>query len=135
MKLSIDPLYQHDSTWKDKKLGTSGETIGSAGCNLCCHAMLLTYYKHLYNPDSLNELYKSSGVYQNGNLINFWKIPEVFSDIKADQFIQCPDVPAPLDLIDQYLNDKKPVIAMIDFLPATKEIDTHFILIIGRSED
>jgi hypothetical protein len=132
MKLNIEPLYQMDPRWGTKKLGTSNSSISGYGCNLCCHSMLLKYYKHDYLPDSLNALYIEKGVYQDLNLINFWKIPEVFPDITADQFIQCPTDPAPLDLIDEYLDKGKPVIALVDFDMKTQGLQSHFILIIGK---
>ena len=137
MKLNIPPISQKDTKWKSKLLGTSTSTIGSQGCLLCCHSMLLKYYNHDYNPDTLNELYKEKGVYQDKNLINHWKIPEVFPDITVppNGFIQCPDVPAPLNVIDGYMNLKMPVIALVDFDTATQGLQSHFVLIVGKEGD
>jgi hypothetical protein len=135
MKLAInEPISQKDPRWSGLKLGNSNVTIGGYGCNLCCHSMLVKYYGYNYNPDALNELYKQKGVFQDQNLINYWKIPEVFPDITCPTggFLQCPDTPAPLHLIDEYLNNKMPVICLVDFDKATQGLQTHFVLIIGK---
>lgn len=136
MKLEIEPLSQKDSRWKSKKLGNSTSTIGSYGCLLTCHSMLLRYYGHDLLPDALNELYKQKGVF-DGDLINYWKVPLAFPDIQCppDGFLQCPDVPAPLDVIDFYLDKKMPVIALVDFDKATQGVQGHFVLIIGKDND
>jgi 5S rRNA maturation endonuclease (ribonuclease M5) len=135
MKLPIEPLSQNDVRWKLKKLGTSTSTIGGYGCNLVCHSMMLRYYKHEFIPDALNQLYIEKGVYQDQNLINFWAIPNVFPDITADQFIQCPTDPAPLTLIDEYLNKNKPVILLVDFDMKTQGLQSHFVLAIGKDNN
>lgn len=137
MKLDIPLISQKDPKWRYTKLGTSALTIGSDGCLLCCHAMLLQYYSHNYTPITLNELYKEKGVYQNTNLIDYWKIPTVFPDIVVPPggFIQCPDVPAPLNVIDGYLNLKMPVIALVDFDKVTQGMQGHFVLIIGKDNE
>ena len=70
MKLNIPPLGQRDPRWKDKRLGGGG-SIGNYGCLLVCHAMMLTYFGHEVDPDTLNAIYKEKGVY-DGNLINFF---------------------------------------------------------------
>lgn len=145
MKLSIELLSQKDKRWKDLKLGTSTvSTIGGYGCLLCCHSMMLRYYKHELLPDALNVLYKEKGVYNDATLINYWKIPAVFPDIQIpiftdkpyhDGFIQCPDEPAPLDLVDQWLDKKMPVIGLVDFDAATQGLQSHFVLIIGKDNN
>jgi hypothetical protein len=71
MKLNIPPLGQRDTRWNRKILGTKG-TIGSYGCLLVCHTMMLNYYGHDFTPDTLNAVYKEKGVYDLGNLINFY---------------------------------------------------------------
>jgi hypothetical protein len=136
MKLEIEPLSQKDSRWKLKRLGNSSSTIGSYGCLLVCHSMMLRYYGHDLLPDALNELYKQKGVF-DGDLINYWKVPLAFPDIQCppDGFLQCPDVPAPLDVIDSYLDKKMPVIALVDFDKATQGVQGHFVLIIGKDGD
>ena len=134
MKLNIIPLSQRDERWKLKKLGTGTGTIGNYGCLLTCHAMLLSYYGHEFLPDVLNEVYKDKNVFDQDNMVNFFAAANVFGDITADEFYNCYDLPCDLTKIDKYLEQKKPVIAMVDFSP-TAGVQTHFVLIIGKSDD
>jgi len=136
MKLNLPKFYgQRDPLWSNKKLGTStSSTIGDYGCLLICHAMLLSYYGHDFHPDDLNEFYKTRGVFDQATLINYYKAGECFPDFKADEYVDCYDVPAPLDKIDKYLVEGKPVIALVDFTPGGS-VNTHFVVIYGKDQD
>jgi len=134
MKLPILPISQKDSRWGRKQLGTGAGTISNYGCLLTCHAMLLTYYGHEFLPDVLNEVYKTKNVFDLGNLINFWAAANVFGDITADEFYCCYGTPCDLSKIDKHLEQRKPVIALVDFSP-TAGVQTHFVLIIGKADD
>ena len=134
MKLEIKPISQRDSKYALKRLGTSSVTIGNYGCLLTCHCMMLNYYGKDFTVDSLNEFYKSKGVFDQGNLINFWEAANCFEDITADEYINCYTEPALLEKIDKYLAEGKPVITLVDFDPKPG-IQTHFVLIIGKEND
>lgn len=134
MKLNILPLSQKDIRWSRKRLGEGTGTIGTYGCLLTCHAMMLTYYGHEFLPDVLNEVYKTKEVFDLKTLINFWAAANVFGDINADEFYNCYDEPCDLSKIDAQLEKKQPVIALVDFSP-TAGVQTHFVLIIGKTED
>jgi len=134
MKLEIKPLSQRDARWKLKKLGTSDVSIGNYGCLLVDHCMMLNYYGKDFTPDSLNEYYKSKGVFDQGNQINFWAAANCFEDITADEYYNCYDTPCDLEKIDKYLSQGKPVICLVDFSP-TAGVQTHFVLIIGKDND
>lgn len=135
MKLPIRTFGQRDPLWADKKLGTSTTvTIGQMGCLLTCHAILLSYYGHDFHPDDLNEFYKTRGVFDQATLINFYRAGECFPDFKAEEYVNSYDVPAPLDKIDKYLAEGKPVIALVDFSPAAG-VQTHFVVIYGKDND
>jgi hypothetical protein len=135
MKLNIAPVSQRNELWKDTKLGTSTvTTIGQAGCLLVCHSMMLSYYGHDFHPDDLNEFYKNRKVFDNATYINYWAAANCFEDMKADEFVDCYNIPAPLDKIDAYLSKGMPVIAMVDFSPV-EGVQTHFVLIVGKDND
>ena len=134
MKLAILPLSQKNQIWGSKKLGTSSVTISNYGCLLTCHSMMLTYFGHDLLPDVLNEVYKSKGVFDQGNLINFWAAATCFDDITVGEYYNCYDLPCDLSKIDKQLEKKMPVIALVDFSP-TAGVQTHFVLIIGKTED
>jgi len=134
MKLLINPLSQKDARWGRKRLGTGTGTIGNYGCLLTCHSMMLTYFGHELLPDVLNEVFKTKDVFDNGNLINFWAVANLFEDIKVKEYYNCYDEPCNLQKIDAQLEKKMPVIALVDFSP-TAGVQTHFVLIIGKTED
>lgn len=137
MKLSILPLSQNDPRWKSKKYDGIDGTMGRYACNLVCQTMFLRYLGQDILPDALNEIYKSKGVYDKNGLINFYAAGEAFANTwTAEEFYQCMDVPCDLSKIDKLLDQKMPVIAMVDFdaNPATTG-DWHFVLIIGKEND
>lgn len=134
MKLQILPISQKDARWGLKRLGTGTVTISNYGCLLTCHSMMLTYFGHELLPDVLNEVYKSKGVFDQDTLINFWAAATCFDDIKVGEYYNCYNDPCDLSKIDNQLNKKMPVIAMVDFAP-TAGVQTHFVLIIGKTDD
>lgn len=134
MKLNILPLSQRDTRWASKKLGKSTSlTIGTDGCLLTCHAMLLTHFGHECTPDVLNEIYKGKKVFDNA-LINFYAAGTVYEDFKAAEYYNCIDIPCDLKKIDDLLAKRLPVIAYVDNVNGDKKPD-HFVLIIGKSDD
>ena len=63
------PLYkQCDPQWKNEQLGTSSNTICSAGCLMSSAAMALAGTGHTFNPSTLNQWLKSHGGYVSGDL-------------------------------------------------------------------
>lgn len=134
MKLNILPLSQQDERWKLKRLGGSTVTIGSYGCLLTCHSMFLRYLGQDLYSDTLNDIYKTKGVYDPQGNINFWAAGTAFENTwAAGEYYQCIDIPCDFNKIDQCLDKKMPVIAMVDFdaNPATTG-DWHFVLVIGK---
>lgn len=133
MKFNIAPLGQRDPRWSRKHLGDSTTTIGSYGCLLVCHAMMLNYYGKELDPIILNQIYKEKNVFDQGNLINFYAAADVYGDITADERYVCLDVPCDMSKVDKYLLEKKPVIAHVDNVNNDNRPD-HFVLIIGKDE-
>jgi hypothetical protein len=134
MKLSIEPINQRDPRWVNKKLGTSSMTIGSSGCVISALSMLCTYFGHSINPDELNEKLKAINGYANTNLMIWEKLTEIYSDIKWDGRVDCPDTPAPLETVNKYLDRNIPVIVCVDFDPK-EGLQQHFVLIIGKENN
>jgi len=99
--------------------------------------MVLHYFGHSILPDSLNDqLVQVGGFYQGARLV-WGKISELFPDVQFDWKVfnegECHSVPAPLDLIDELLEEKIPVIVKVDFNPGGK-LNEHWVLIIGKDE-
>jgi hypothetical protein len=134
MKLDIQALSQRDSRWASKKLGTSSVTIGGYGCVLTCLTMLCNYYKHPLTPDQLNEMLINVNGFSNGNLMKWEVLTQLFSDIKWEGRVDCPDVPAPLNTIDEYLDKRMPVVVCVDFDPK-EGLQQHFVLVIGKDNN
>jgi len=133
MKLNITPLSQLDPRWKDKKLGTSSSSIGGYGCALVCVTLLANYYTgQNLTPDEMNAKLVAVNGFANGNLMKWEALSTIFPQITFDRRIDCPDSPAPLDIVEAYLDGSKPVIALVDYNPATKELEQHFVLIVGK---
>jgi hypothetical protein len=85
-------------------------------------------------PDILNETYKNNGVYTN-DLINFWSIPNCFPQIKAEEYEDYYDSPAPLDKFYKWLDMGLPVIVLVDFdLNPSNSVQTHFVLLNGYDD-
>lgn len=62
------PLYkQCDPTWAHDRLGTSADTICTAGCLMSSVAMALTGTGRSYNPRTLNQWLTNNGGYVNGD--------------------------------------------------------------------
>lgn len=63
------PMFkQCDSRWGSQQLGTSSNTICSAGCLMSSAAMALSGTGHGYDPSSLNSWLKANGGYVSGDL-------------------------------------------------------------------
>ena len=60
---------QCDSRWKDEQLGTSSNTICSAGCAMSSLAMYLSSRGHAMSPHDLNQWLKGHGGYESGDLL------------------------------------------------------------------
>lgn len=128
---NIAAIGQRDPKWKDRKLGTSTTTIGQAGCVLTCATIIARFYGHDIWPDWLNEQMVKVGGYYDDNLWQWHKLSQVFPDIRAHELIDCYSVPAPLERIDQRLEEGHPVIVCVDFDPKAG-VQTHFVVIFGK---
>jgi len=63
-------LYkQCDSAWGNDELGTSSNTICSAGCAMSSVAMYLHHYGQNYDPGTLNQWLDGHGGYEDGDLL------------------------------------------------------------------
>lgn len=64
------PLFkQCDDRWRNEQLGTSSNTICSAGCAMSSVAMGLAGIGKNYNPSSFNQWLKGHSGYVSGDLI------------------------------------------------------------------
>lgn len=138
MKLLLPTYFsQKDSRWGLKKLGTSTTaTLASDGCLLCCASAVLNYHGKDTTPDRLNDdLTRVKGWYKACRLI-YGAITDIYQDVLVDwnNYIECADVGAPLDKIDEILESKRIPIVKVDYNPKTATLDEHWVAIIGKDE-
>lgn len=123
-------LYgQRNPAWKDIPLGyTTEQTIGSAGCVLCCCAMLSSMRGKVVTPLELNQWLINNDGYYTGNLMIWGKMTEfnpamTFDPTPADWV----DVPADLDVLAQEVA-KGPFPLLVDFRPDNAVFDQHWVV-------
>jgi len=131
MKLNLPNFSQKDPQWKLKRVGTGSLTFGSVGCAVCCVADILNYFGHEVTPDKLNELLVSNNGFADKNLIRWDVVAKIYPDIVFDRRV---DEKNRYDIVDEYLSQKKPIIACIDYNPSTPVLDQHFFVFVGKDE-
>lgn len=128
------PLFnQRDDKWRSKKLGTSLLTIGTSGCLVTCLAMIAKYYGKETDPDKINDdLIRVNG-FADRNLYIWGSINKIYSDISEPKRVQTPNPVTSTQFteIRNEIDNNRPVIIEVDFVPATASIDMHFVVIIG----
>ena len=129
MLIDIPPLWQRDNRWKSLLLGFSSLTIGDWGClatNLAMQAGV--------GVDVFNNRLKAVGGFSGANI--YWKMVSVaYPQLEYFKAIDCFYNPAPLDEIDDMLQQGIPVNAHVDFRLDTPQVEQHWVLIIGKNGD
>ena len=122
--IDITPLWQKDPRWKDIKLGNSNLTIGSDGCLVTCFAMVLGV-----TPAEFNARMKAVGGFTGARV--YWQmVKKAYPDSEYLKYIECYNVPAPLNEIDALLEQRVPVMVHV-----RRNGYQHWILIVGKSGD
>lgn len=125
--------YQNDPQWKDVKLGNSSETIGSWGQLVTVYAMLLDGYGYNETPETVNEKMKKAGGFEGAFFIPS-VVPYIWSNIAYIDLQPTESSPVPLEQIDAFLAQGKPVILQVDWNKQAG-IQTHFVLAYARKGD
>ncbi len=113
----IPALSQRDPRWKDKKLGTSNETIGDYGCLLVDLTMVANYYGFQITPDTLNKKMRNAGAFRGAFIIPRL-ISSVLPGMRQKRYVKLQGgAPAPLHDIDAALAQGHPVIVEVDYSP------------------
>ena len=130
------PLYQNDPRWKDQKIGLqSSLTIEQVGCMLTSLAMTINHFGANETPASLNNKMKATGGFA-GAWIKGAQVPQQFPqcDIERQMHVECKGTPAPVDLIDQGLEEGSLIMVRVDWTPDAN-IDSHWVVIYGKKDD
>lgn len=125
---------QRDARWRGVKLGTGAETIGQAGCLLCCAAAVLSAYPAPgtpggwpLRPDELNRELVARGGFTSGNLFVFGALRAW--GVNPIRIADCQTTPAPMDLIARARGAGDQVVVLVDFGPGGK-VDQHWVCVV-----
>ena len=132
---SVVALSQRDPAWSADVLGfsTHGQTIGSYGCAITALAMWLNFVTPQagYTPRSVNEAMKEKGGYAwdinhtDRNLVNWSALNYIFPQLVFNGKIDCPNSPAPLNVVDAMLDKHLPVMVWVKY----PGVPQHFVLL------
>jgi hypothetical protein len=123
-EIPVEPFFQDDPRWNQEQLGTSNDTIGSAGCALSAVAMVLRFYGVDVDPKKLNDYLIEHNGYEREAWIK-WEVAATFPPNKAIHRYE--DYPS-YGLIDWNLLWGNPVIIRIHRVTGK----THFLLLVGK---
>jgi len=134
--IDVPLMSQKDPRWSGMRLGTpaSSSTIGGYGCLLTCEAAACTYFGHPTTPPLLNAAMVRVNGYYRANLWKWWSLLDVYPDLYIREYINCDNIPAPLNVIDNLLADGVPVTLMVDYYPGGS-VQMHFVLAVGKQGD
>ena len=125
------PLFnQRDPSYAGVKLDNSSYYLNDYGCAVTSVAMVLKYYGKNTDPVSLNNDLTSNGGMDSQGLIHWMKVTELYPDITCE-VINCGAEPAPLNLIDECLNNNIPVIVETRF--GKNEEAMHFVVLTKKN--
>jgi len=135
-KITLPKTFsQNDPRWKASMLGSKG-TIGAFGCLMTDAATIANYYGANEDPLTLNEKLKANGGYQGGNLFVWGVFANLFGLKYSGKFSNPSDLTkAQMDQIKAAIDKGYPVLLQIDTIPATSQLDEHWILAIGYDGD
>lgn len=133
MKLKVKKYNQRSDEWKYQKLGDSSLNFGDYGCLVTCCSMVLDYYGKDLNPRHLNEVLKRIMAFNDGYLK--WSVFADHFNFTFGGVENFHDTPAPVDRIIKRIDEGHPTIIKVDFIPETRPVDMHFVLVVGYTDD
>jgi len=136
MKIHLPKIFgQKDSPWGSKPLGTSTTTIASSGCLLTDVAMLLCYHGKDTDPGRLNDALIPVKGFSQGNRLVYGAITDLYPDVVVDwnRYIECADIPAPLEVIRKTLDEGLLPLLKVDASPVAG-LQEHWVLAIGYDD-
>lgn len=135
---SVVPLGQRNPPWAGDTLGfsTHGQTLSGYGCTVTAIAMFLNFITPQggHTPRTVNESLKAHNGFvwdekhTDQNLVLWTSLPAIYPQLRFNGKIDCPNTPAPLDVVDGILAGGLPVIVYVDASPLAG-LQQHFVLI------
>ena len=112
-------------------MGTSSETIGTAGCLVTCVASMLTDWDTRIEPGDLNDWLNLHDGYVKGNRFVWSSVQPLGA--RVEEHVACATTPAPLQQFADALAAGRAVLAMVDWEPGGK-IDTHWVSAVAERD-
>lgn len=132
--LQIPALYsQRDPQWSSELLGYNTAlpyTIGGYGCLITSLGMLLGQ-----TPHQINETLKANNGFINGGLFVWGKASVLGLTQEYVSYAWTgPVTDSGVIKAKEYIDQGKPLLAEVDFNPATEGEEMHYVLIIGYTD-
>jgi hypothetical protein len=129
---------QQDPPWRNVLLGTSAVTIGGYGCTITALASYLTDVGVEIgtappDPGLLNRWLARHGGFWRGNLLIFDSVRPL--GVEMIEYIDCRAQPAPIARLQDALLDQRGVLIEVDFRPATRAVNPHWVRLLRLMED
>ena len=132
----FEVLSQRNEPWKDDKLGFSNLTIGAYGCALTCATMVMNYAigNGWWGVDEVNTELKQIGGFEGALLV--WSKVAAMSDDMLNWLGSkvWQTIPADMGAVFAAL-ENFPLILLVDSVPATIPLDSHFVVAYGATVD
>lgn len=134
--LPIELFSQRDPRWSGIVLGQNtghDKTIGNWGCLLTAYNMFANYWKLCTdNPGQFNTRLVNAGAF-SAQYIQPGALKTAFpNDVEYYGYLGRGD--ALNARVREYIDNKIPVPARVDFIPNTSQWDQHWVLVIGYSD-
>jgi hypothetical protein len=124
---------QRDTRWASVEMG-DGKRIGNFGCLLVCYSEAAIYYGLFADtPDAFLTRAQDAGA-MSGPYTNAGALQTIFPDniIYHGNLGRGEELN---NLTRSYIDLGKPVLARVDFIPETGQLDQHWVLVIGYTEE
>jgi len=126
------PFSQRDPRWADIPIGTSRTTIAKAGCAVTATASALAALGVDTDPGRLNRYLATHEGFAKGNLLRFNSFGPL--GVSCADVIDCAARPAPVDRLQQAIDDGQPVITLVDFDPGGT-VNQHWVRLLSIDDD
>lgn len=124
----VNAFSQRDGRWANAQLGSSGLTIGKAGCLLTCISSLAADWGVATDPARLNDWLRANGGFVNGSLISFGALGRLGAQVV--NYLDCTDIPAPIGQMREALAAGQAVFAATDWSPGGA-VQTHWVRVLA----
>jgi len=128
---NVIPFTQQDERWKDIHLGTSIETMGSAGCLVTAITSRLTPDIPLMLPRDLVELLNANNGFTSAGNLYMQKPADLIAELELIRYQKWGTTGQNTGIV--LVRDALsygPTIVRVDYIPESLDIDNHFVVAI-----